>query len=250
MTKTLMVMLAGLLAVPAGLAAQLAVPKPTPVMLTPYFGFRFGYTYKADESLTSGGATTNSHGETAVGTVPLVGVNAQLHIAGPWSLEGDLAYAEASTATATIYTAQGAAPIAQRWGGTVLGGAAIEFELPNPDPLTDGRLHKPSATLFAGPAVVIRRPYEQLALPSYLTGSVMNYAAHFGLRAASNLPWSDHVGFELVGEDYMTFWNDSQFSTDNTNYFRAHGMTDATDVISSKVSHIFMVHVGLTFRFL
>lgn len=232
---------------PAG--AQLFEEPPPRVEVAPFMGWRFGYTTEISQFFQdSQGDVIRVFEDDEVSSGPLYGVDAVYNVWGPWSAVGSFAYGPGTNINVVQETEDEQLFFSTKNRSTMLIRAGAQFRLPEPDPIDDQRLHRPSAFLFAAPALIRVNPPELASTaPSYLDDATYQFALNLGLRATGDVPWWSDVGYMFVFEDYLTFWNDDALTTRQQRALDEQGFDFVTQVEQDN-THLFAVRVGLTWK--
>ncbi|MGH7476329.1 MAG: hypothetical protein ACRELD_08570 [Longimicrobiales bacterium] len=253
--RTRLICLLALIAMaPLPVAGQRIFEQPPPRFeITPFFGWRLTYEQTREQLIFDNQEATLVFDEVDVSGAPLYGLEGLFNLWGPWSLVGSLGYVSGSDATVTRETEDELVQFSVAAGTMWLLRANAQFRFPENEEFEDQRLHTPEAFIFAGPTWIRTDPAElqgpNVSGLDYYTAPIDQLAVNIGIRATSGVPWWENVGFHLVAEDFITFWNDTALIERDERLFRESGFANLRTDINTRRSHIFAVRAGLSWRF-
>jgi hypothetical protein len=233
--------LAILLLQPAAASAQIA-PLPgeawvSPrLRVTPFFGYAPPSSRTETRTLqTVTGEVSFAEFEVDLGAGFGGGANVEYRVASMFSVYGGGAFvrrgntSEYSDLTALRRGEQGSSFIMTR--------AGVGFRLPESE--SQLQLRRLEASVFAGPTLVLELPRQDL-VRTHADGMAL-FGAHLGLDA--ELPLGDgRLSLHGALEDNIVWWDDAELST------RAASVYGGTAAVTSGISHLFLLRVGLTLR--
>ena len=212
------------------------------VVITPFVGGRI--PFGTQQTYFSPDSSQAVFFDEERGGGALVGLNTEVRVREPFSAVAGVAY---STAGDIVFTAVelGADELGEdetdavrlsRQGSTFLvAKAGVAYSLSLPDP--DTRRFRSLGALVLAPALVRETPADQSA--------INHFAINLGYRAL--LPLRDpRFAFQLVFEDYITFWNTGEYERADRAVINEPGLIVDFD---SPRGNLFMLHAGLAFTF-
>jgi hypothetical protein len=219
--------------------------------ITPYFGLRSPLVSDRQATVVLPGRhpiAVDLTGERRGGGI--AGAEAELRF-GPIGFVASLAASNPDHVLVTSETPSGAISQVSTDGASVyLARAAISYRFAEPHDEDGMRKYRPAAYIAVGPAIV-REDYSGdglLSLGDDDDDIVDNWALAVSLKGIQPLG-SRHVALHFGIEDYITFWN-----TDDAERARLERFLDLQPgtVLDANFNydetHIFLVHIGLSFR--
>ena len=241
MRRIILAAAAVLLTAPA-LMAQSTEPELRPKFrVTPWVGYRVGYSQQGVMAVTNGDTTTQAVFEFDSDGSAAGGLEADMRVWGPWSVIGGVAYAGADAVRLRTGFDNGESEtvfVAPRLHFAKLG---VAFRLREPEP--DFRLHRPTASVFVAPALVRVDPPDQFG--NSLDEPFDQWGLNFGFKGESPL-WSRRVLLHIGAEDYFTFWSED---VPARRFDAEFDDPDIRTVFDYDPSHVLMLRVGLSFSF-
>ncbi len=177
---------------------------------------------------------------------PALGLNADLRVAGPFSLTGGVAYSGGQQDIYTFGTAGDSLPEGRFiTDAPSMGFAKLGITARLPDPIRDDRRFHPSAFVTVAPAVVFLNHRSSSAYDdSY------HFALNLGADATTRIGRSNFA-LQLGLEDYITFWNTDEFTARDVGFFaddpRFEGEPVGVDYDYS-TANIFLLRLGVSYR--
>ncbi len=247
--------LLGLLALPAALAAQdrpLLANEPVPerlpehrFALTPFIGVRVPSGGGDFVVLSEGGDQFRFENDRG-GSV-MVGLNADVRVAGPWSIVFGGAYSGAEQDEYTVFF-----PGEDETDGFEIDGPAMWFakagvQVRLPDPIPDNRRFHPSAFITVAPSMVWL-DYGDSEVEA-LGGTSRHFALNIGADATARFGRSESWAFTLGVEDFLAFWNEDDLSARELAIAQIYAGEPVVVDFDSSYSNIFVLRFGVSYRF-
>lgn len=254
MTRSALALL-GLLALPAALAAQdrpLLSNEPAPerlpehrFALTPFIGVRVPSGGGDLVVLTESG--NQFRFENDRGGSPVIGLNADVRVAGPWSVVLGAAYSGSEQDEYAVL-AEGATT-AERFeiDGPAMWFAKAGVQVRLPDPMPDNRRFHPSAFVTVAPAMVWL-DYGDSDVAA-LGGTSRHFGLNLGADATARFGRSESWAFTLGIEDYLTFWREDEVRPREEAIAQIFTGEPVVVDFDSSSSNIFVLRFGVSYRF-
>ena len=254
MTRSALALL-GLLALPAALAAQdrpLLSNEPAPerlpehrFALTPFIGVRVPSGGGDLVVFTEGGDQFRFENDRG-GSV-IVGLNADVRVAGPWSLVLGGAYSGAEQDEYTVTFADDSDPTAFEIDGPAMWFAKAGVQVRLPDPIPDNRRFHPSAFVTVAPSMVWL-DYGDSDVDA-LGGTSRHFALNIGADATARFGRSESWAFTLGVEDFIAFWNEDNLRDREVAIAQVFAGEPVVVDFDSSFSNIFVLRFGVSYRF-
>jgi hypothetical protein len=242
MRKTLLLAAVTLCAPVAAHAQDLELMPRHRISVSPWVGYRVGFTQTGQVSTTTNDTTRLSAFENEPAGGLAVGADIDWRVRGPWSVMAGFMTTQGVDATSTVVSDGTEEVVASHVNSMWAVKAGVALQLKEQQP--DFRIHRPTASIFVMPALVYVDP-DDAGLSGDLDDSYSQLALNFGFKGESPL-FSPRVLFQLGMEDYFTFWNEDR----PAERFVA-GSDDATAKAEYDIdpSHLLILRVGLSFHF-
>jgi hypothetical protein len=254
MTRSALALL-GLLALPAALAAQdrpLLSNEPAPerlpehrFALTPFIGVRAPSGGGDLTVFTEGGDQFRF--ENNRGGNVMVGLNADVRVAGPWSFVLGGAYSGAQEDEYTVLFPDDSDPEVFAIDGPAMWFAKAGVQVRLPDPIPDNRRFHPSAFITVAPSMVWLDHGDSDI--EALGGSTRHFALNIGADAIARFGRNESWAFSLGLEDYLAFWNEDNLSEREVVIAQAFAGEPVVVDFDSSYSNIFVLRFGVSYRF-
>ena len=213
---------------------------PARVTVTPWVGYRVGYSQTGSVVSTRNDTTRFESVDFEPEGAFAAGFDAAVRIRGPWSVIGGFAYTAPSDVFLTVISEDGEELFSGSQNAMYMAKAGVALNLHEQEP--DYRIHRPTAAIFAMPALVFFDPVDE-DLPGDLDGRYSQLAVNFGFKGETPL-WQPHILLQVGAEDYFTFWNE-----DRPARRAVAGDDQLTTEFDFDPSHLLLLRVGLTYQF-
>jgi hypothetical protein len=254
MTRSALALL-GLLALPAALAAQdrpLLSGEPAlerlpehRFALTPFIGVRLPSGGGDFVVLTEGGDQFRFENDRGGGTI--VGLNADVRVAGPWSIVLGAAYSGAEQDEYTVSFPGDSTTDAFEIDGPAMWFAKAGVQVRLPDPIPDNRRFHPSAFITVAPSMVWLDHGDSDV--EALGGTTRHFALNIGADATARFGRSESWAFTLGLEDFLTFWSEDDLSAREVAIAQIYSGEPVVVDFDSGSSNIFVLRFGVSYRF-
>jgi hypothetical protein len=255
MTRSALALL-GLLALPAAAAAQdrptLSNEPPAARLpenrfsLTPYIGVRVPSGGGDQLILTESGnqfRLENNRG----GSV-LLGLDADVRVAGPWSIVLGGAYSSAQQDELTAFFPDDEDPTLFEIDGPAVWFAKAGVRVRLPDPLPDNRRFHPSAFVTVAPAMVWL-DYGDVEGIEGIDGTTSHFALNLGAEAVARFGRSSAWAFSLGVEDYITFYDTDDLRARDAVVAQIIAEEPVVIDYDSNFSNVIALRFGVSYRF-
>lgn len=248
MRRPVLALVAALVALPSAAAAQLPVMQTESVWgphfrVTPYAGLATGFARSEERIIVDNNSANVSFDdvEVSIGSGLATGLSVEGRVyerfsvvaSGLWVRRNDTE--EYSDLNGTFIEFSGSNMFIAK------AGVAMRFREDNPDL----QLRRLSAAIFAAPALVVDNPRNDLFTVDQ--GNMTSWGFNFGLDA--EIPLKDRR-FAIQGglEDFVVWW-DEDILSQRVDQLNAVQGRDVITVVDAEASHMWIIRLGLTFRF-
>jgi hypothetical protein len=249
MRGPVLVLLAVLTALPAAAAAQLPVLRSEPIWgpsirVTPYAGFAPGFT-RTEQRVSihdNTAAVTFDEVDVSMASGLATGLAVEARIWNRFSLIGSALWLrrgdteEYSLADDTFVEFSGS--------DMYMGKAGLAMRLREGD--EEVQLRTMSAAFFVAPAVVVDEPRDGLF--SVSQEQMTLFALNYGVEGEMPLP-DRRFAIQAQLEDFVIWWDDDQLRQRVDRLNEAEGR-NVTTFLDARTSHMWLVRLGLSFRFM
>lgn len=255
MTRSALALL-GLLALPAAAAAQdrpLLSNEPPParlpdnrVSITPYFGVR---APSSSASLVVLGESGSQYRfESDRGGSVLLGLDADVRVAGPWSIVVGGAYSGAEQDEFTVFFPGDSLTDLFEVDGPAMWFAKAGVKVRLPDPIPDNRRFHPSAFITVAPAMVWL-DYGDVEGIEGIDGTSNHFALNLGAEAIARFGRSQSWAFSLGLDDFVTFWKNDDLRTRDVTIAQIYAEEPVIVDYDSNFSNVIALRFGVSYRF-
>lgn len=212
--------------------------------LTPYIGISPGINQNGAAGLfTPNGVSEHIYRLEYSGSIPL-GLNLDYRVwngfsvvgGGVWSRRGDGSLIDFEDEL--IYDLDGT----NFWMAKL--GLGIRLNERN----TEMQLRRLAASIFIAPAIVHDAPNSSLTTPAISSSSISQFGLNLGVDAELPLA-NNRFAFSVGLEDWIIFWDKTNYATRLGGYFQQLTPNLETIAIETKNTSLFVLRTGLTFRF-
>lgn len=229
---------------PADPAADFAWPR---FSITAFVGARAGFDPEIDRVVTSSSGTliTSTRARFEAEGSPVVGVEVDARLAGPFSLiasvardpGGDVAH----RVDGDLFPAPEDVQVEPAWFGKLDLGIWLREE----DDDAELRRYHPAGALFAGLAARRVEPEDVAGIEGDFEDPYMVWGANFGVKAETPIGYG--VVLQLALEDYWTFWDEDRLEELTEARWRAAGQ-DVQVQVEQDDSQLVVARIGLSLR--
>lgn len=245
MSRCRSLLLVLLLAVPTFAAAQEVPTLPRArVSITPFTGYRIGFTASGRLTLSAGADSVSGVFEEERGGGAVVGAQLEFRAVGPVNLIGAVGYGRSGEIRVTDPSTPQAGAERVSAPGVWLAKAGLAFRLP--DPVPDSRSFHPAAFITVAPAVV-----REEFVPGF-AGADAEPVNHFALSLGADIvtaigaPW---IALHIGAEDFITFWSTDERELRTEEFLFRQLQVPVDSEYTYDPSHIPVLRVGVSFRF-
>lgn len=246
--------LLGLLALPAAAAAQdrpLLANEPPPERLpqhrfavTPWLGVRV--PFNAGDVVVIGESGDQVRLESQRGGSMMVGVNAEMRLAGPWSLVAGGAYSGAEQDEITVFATDNSTEVFVTDGPAMwFAKAGVSVRLP--DPIPDNRRFHPSAFITVAPTMVWL-DWDADGEDDVINRTTNHFALNIGADAVTRIGRSERWALSLGIEDFLTFWNTDDLRVRDTAVGEVIAGEPVVIDYDYSSSNVFVLRFGVSYR--